>query len=885
MQYYDFDIAIGQISGRTYRVSVLRSPVGEAQELVDFPFDGTTLQHHLLKIENALLKSASRFRVVLSPEEKVVLDFGAALFDFIMHGLVGRIYYLSRDYCQREGKELRLKLRIEDPFLATLPWECLYDTRFNQFLVLSRATPLLRYLEVPRRLRPLLVTPPLRLLGMVANPRDLPSLDVELEKERITQAVASLQTEGLLELTWLEGQRASDLQRALRRETWHIFHFIGHGGGIDEGRNEGCLMLADDLGMAQQLGASNLARLLGDHDSLRVVILNTCGSSAIGSNTFGGIAPILVRGGIPVVLAMQYAISDTAAIHFAQTFYEALTDGLSVEISVTEARKSINLDNPRSIEWIAPAIFTSVPEGVLYQLTDRSLVSSYARSDPLVHSFLENAGFSISSLPQTNDILATPASSQSSQWTSRFSKGIYVKTIFDSVLDQQLVTSTCQDAKKYTNQALVIIDESPTLSAWMTIAGFRADDKSPFVLLPIDRSVLKEAVALRKESRMLRLYVDKHLGKDYNPYDVRDPVSDALSFFGREGLADELSTMLKMGRIVGLFGIHKMGKSSVLQRLRNKLKFPVAYIYLRKNDDLSGIYRRILNALTLEMKIKHSYSLPALPDNVALTQTDFEEAVYNLLNKIGKEPRLAIFLDEIEAIIPYEKGGEATLNLYVTLMDCLRGVQHETGQLALMVAGIYPSLGRVNYFWGEQKNPMHQIITERFLPPMSAEDCEIMVRSLGEQIRVTYDQETVDYIFNASGGHPFLARQLCSLAVEQHNDAGKIPFSLIEQVTTDFVRNPATASYFDDYGLWGELGKAVIWGESVSQANHHSLRQLAASHPTGLASNELKATAAHLPIEESLYALRERHVIKVHSETARYVITFGMFADWIRRNK
>jgi hypothetical protein len=71
----------------------------------------------------------------------------------------------------------------------------------------------------------------------------------------------------------------------------------------------------------------------------------------------------------------------------------------------------------------------------------------------------------------------------------------------------------------------------------------------------------------------------------------------------------------------------------------------------------------------------------------------------------------------------------------------------------------------------------------------------------------------------------------------------------------------------------------------VSQANHHVLRQLAASHPTGLAPNELKATAAHLPIEESLYALSERHVIKVHPETGRYVITFGLFADWIRRNK
>jgi hypothetical protein len=283
---------------------------------------------------------------------------------------------------------------------------------------------------------------------------------------------------------------------------------------------------------------------------------------------------------------------------------------------------------------------------------------------------------------------------------------------------------------------------------------------------------------LVKKAHTLRLYIDKHLGKGFNPYDVRDPVSDAVSFFGREGMTDELARMLRLGRRIGLFGVHKIGKSSVMQRLRNKLEFPVAYVYLRKNDTLTTIYRRIVDAWNLDSRIKYrDINLEsAFSGDTAITQADFETLVEAYLDKLGAitdSPQLGVFLDEIEAIIPYKKGDEATLNLYVTLMDCLRGLQHETGQLALVVAGIYPSLGRVNYFWGEQKNPMHQVITEYFLPPMSAEDCEIMIRSLGEQIRVTYDQETVDYIFNASGGHPFLARQLCSLALEQHNDAGK----------------------------------------------------------------------------------------------------------------
>lgn len=368
MQYEDFDVSIEALSGRAYRVAVLQSPAGEAQESVEFPFDTLALQLHLTKLENALLKSSSGRRLVLSPEETDVLAFGKALFDFLMHGEVGRRFAVSYDRCQQAGKGLRLKLRIQDPALAALPWEFLYDQRFNHYLALSQRTPLLRYLELPRPLPPLRIAPPLRLLGMVANPRNLPLLNAAVEKERIEQATADLCDEGLLELTWLEGQGWRDLQRAMRRQQWHIFHFIGHG-GFDRERDEGYLMFADVQGEAQRMSATNLARLLGDHDPLRMVLLNACEGGQSGTDVFSSTAATLVRSGIPCVLAMQYAIADEAAVEFARTFYEALADGLPLETTVSDARKSITLHREGSLEWGTPVFFTHAPDGVLFEFT------------------------------------------------------------------------------------------------------------------------------------------------------------------------------------------------------------------------------------------------------------------------------------------------------------------------------------------------------------------------------------------------------------------------------------------------------------------------------------------------------------------------------------
>ncbi|MBE2202071.1 MAG: SUMF1/EgtB/PvdO family nonheme iron enzyme [Anaerolinea sp.] len=368
MQYEDFDVSIEALSGRAYRVAVLQSPAGEAQESVEFPFDTLALQLHLAKLKIALLESSSGRRLVLSQEEKEVLSFGKALFDFLMHGEIGRRYDVSYDRCQQAGKGLRLKLRIQDPTLAALPWEFLYDQRFNHYLALSQRTPLLRYLELPRPLPPLRVAPPLRLLGMVANPRNLPPLNVAVEKERIEQAVAGLQAEGLLELIWLGGQGWRDLQTTMRRGPWHIFHFIGHG-GFDRERDEGYLMFADAQGEAQRMSATSLARLLGDHDTLRVALLNACEGGQSGTDVFSSTAASLVRSGIPCVLAMQYAITDEAAIEFARTFYEALADGLPIETTVSDARKSITLHREGSLEWGTPVFFTHAPDGVLFEFT------------------------------------------------------------------------------------------------------------------------------------------------------------------------------------------------------------------------------------------------------------------------------------------------------------------------------------------------------------------------------------------------------------------------------------------------------------------------------------------------------------------------------------
>jgi len=206
LDYLDFELEIGQPTGQEYPITVLDSPAGNARATITWPFGELALENRLLKLEKALLASGGVRRTVLTSEEQAVQSFGAELFDWLFNGEVRNRYDVSQLEAHHQGKGLRVKLRIQPPALAVLPWEFLYDPRRGGYICLSQHTPLVRYLELAQSIRPLQVTPPLRILAMIASPTDQAPLDVVVERQRMERALEPLQAQELVHLVWLEGQ-------------------------------------------------------------------------------------------------------------------------------------------------------------------------------------------------------------------------------------------------------------------------------------------------------------------------------------------------------------------------------------------------------------------------------------------------------------------------------------------------------------------------------------------------------------------------------------------------------------------------------------------------------------------------------------------------------
>jgi hypothetical protein len=362
VNYLNFDVTI-QRAGDGYKAQI-QSPAGEATSNFTNPFSQIEVEHFML----SAAPGKRSVRRIDSPEVGAAKKFGERLYSSVFTGDVGAVLRSSLDEAWQKNSKLRVRLRLTDvPELADIPWEYLYNPSLNRFFALDDDTAIVRYLDVPERVRPVTVTLPLRVLVMISAPNDYAQLDVQQEWDNLNEALADLRRNGIVELELLEDATLSALRKQLTKGQYHIFHFIGHG-GFDRQTEEGVLVLKDEAGRGRFVSGQQLGWLLHNHHTLSLAILNACeGARADRADAFAGTGQSLVQQGIPAVIAMQFEITDDAAKTFAYGFYSSLALGQPVEAALTETRLTLFSEN-HGLEWGTPVLYMRSTDGRVFNV-------------------------------------------------------------------------------------------------------------------------------------------------------------------------------------------------------------------------------------------------------------------------------------------------------------------------------------------------------------------------------------------------------------------------------------------------------------------------------------------------------------------------------------
>jgi hypothetical protein len=383
-EYLDFDLLVER-TGDRYRARVLSSPGGEASTDFTLPFTSEQLQIFVLKAIS--LGTRRRVRRIESPDMKEIKTFGRELFEAVFDAEVNNCLRLSMHEADKSRAGLRIRLRLDDSSggagvaLSDVPWEFMYDSGGAGFLCLSSASPVVRYQDLRQPIERIAVKPPLRLLVMISAPRDAPQLDVEHEQAKLDEALRIPIEKGLITIDRMEEATLQQLQRRLRLAEYHAFHFIGHGGYGERGEG-GVLLLEDDQGRSDPVSAEFLRTLFQNHRTLRLAILNACeGARTDPTDPFAGVAQSLVRGGVAAVIAMQFEISDEAAIILSSEFYSALADGYPVDAALAEARTAV-YTRASAVEWAIPVLYLRSPDASIFDVQDSPPLPPIRREEP-----------------------------------------------------------------------------------------------------------------------------------------------------------------------------------------------------------------------------------------------------------------------------------------------------------------------------------------------------------------------------------------------------------------------------------------------------------------------------------------------------------------------
>ena len=360
----DLELEITSGAAPCHYIITVDSPAGTASGQLQL--DAEKLSGRRRELASAVLASAVPTRGRLSAQERPIREVGQQLFEAVFAERVYGRYTASLQEAARRGEPLRLVLRLRAPELAALPWETMFDAEADEYL--CQREPIVRYVETAQPASPLPVNPPLRILGLVSAPRDLPKLDVAEEQRRLTDAIDDLRRRRQVELTWASAGTWPSLQEVLLDGHWHVLHFIGHG-GVDRG--VGVLALEDDhTGQTNLVSSARFARLLHSCRPVpRLVVLNSCQSGeAAADDLLSSTAAALVHSGISAVVAMQFVVTDPAALAFSRGFYQALAHNHPVDEAVRLGRIAIDGTSENTLEWVTPVLFLRTDEARLFSV-------------------------------------------------------------------------------------------------------------------------------------------------------------------------------------------------------------------------------------------------------------------------------------------------------------------------------------------------------------------------------------------------------------------------------------------------------------------------------------------------------------------------------------
>jgi hypothetical protein len=248
----------------------------------------------------------------------------------------------------------------------------------------------------------------------------------------------------------------------------------------------------------------------------------------------------------------------------------------------------------------------------------------------------------------------------------------------------------------------------------------------------------------------------------YDLFDTRDPVR-GRHVFGRRAERAQLTQLLGTGGCVGVFGLRKIGKTTLVHAVTDAL-------------DQAGEHAAWVDAQGLVHRDAHHLARALLRDLGAEPESESRDELQALDAALGSllagGDYVTLVVDEFDFLVEGTTQDKRVLEGLVGFFGLCRAWSQRTrGRLALVLVGrdpehvLQPRIGGL-------PNPLLAWLRELWLGPLPPDEAEELLVSMGRKVGLSIGRETVAACLSWTGGHPMLVRRFgsCALAVARRTE-------------------------------------------------------------------------------------------------------------------
>lgn len=276
---------------------------------------------------------------------------------------------------------------------------------------------------------------------------------------------------------------------------------------------------------------------------------------------------------------------------------------------------------------------------------------------------------------------------------------------------------------------------------------------------------------------------------DKNFYYVGGPVQHA-DFFGREQLIDKVIADVKRGSGVGVFGMRKVGKTSLVQEVGRRVEIRDNQAFVFYDLEPLGRGEAVVGDMCKGLAEKFQVSgkkqglkvgdLAKLVEDAKNRKIEVSPAyLYSALNKLfvdgrAKNVRFLLALDELESLVGPSLVATSGRPGVVEVLGTLRSLVQEHDNFNVMLAGLTSAPLYVSSINGRE-NPLLTWVKPYYVGPLDENESNEMISKIGRKMDLVWESAALRALYEQTSGHAFLQRSLASAVVDTVREAGSPP--------------------------------------------------------------------------------------------------------------